>query len=112
MKYTASWRNQTIAEADESEILILEGNVYYPKSSVNTDFLKGSDLHTTCPWKGVASYYSIEVNGELNENSAWYYPEPKNGSEEVVSEQNNGKYEGDFSSFVTFWNGVVVSETE
>lgn len=97
----ATWNGQVIATAEDEDIIHIEGNKYFPPSSVNKEFLKGSDQQTTCHWKGEASYYDIEVNGELNAAGAWYYPEPKEGSVERV-----GK---DFANYVAFWNGVEVS---
>lgn len=84
----------------------IEGNVYFPPSSIKKDYFKNSDYSTTCPWKGLASYYHIEVNGRLNENAAWYYKIPKEGSTEVVASQNNGL--GNFADHVAFWKGVEV----
>ncbi len=96
---TATWNGATLAESDET--VMIEGNHYFPPESLNQEYFQESDTHTTCPWKGVASYYTITVDGETNEDAAWYYPDPKDGAPERVGE--------DFSSYVAFWNGVTVS---
>jgi len=97
-----SWNGKTIAEAGQNELIRIEGNWYFPPSALKRENFKDSDHHTTCFWKGEASYYDIVVDGETNENGAWYYPEPKAGSVERV-----GK---DFAGYVAFWNGVEVGE--
>ncbi|MFC2089852.1 DUF427 domain-containing protein [Bacteroidota bacterium] len=89
----AIWNNKVIAES--SDVKILEGNVYFPADSVNKDFLKESDTHTVCHWKGTASYYSLYVDGELNEDAVWYYPEPSEKSM-VIKDR------------VAFWKGVEI----
>lgn len=94
------WKDTVIAEAPKEQLIKIEGNWYFPPESINSEFYKESAHHTTCPWKGEASYYDVVVDGETNEFGAWYYPEPKDGSIERV-----GK---DFSSFVAFWNGIQV----
>lgn len=96
---TALWKGQILAESDDT--IVIEGNQYFPPESINREFFKDSDMHTTCPWKGEASYYDVEVDGEVNEGAAWYYPKPKDGSIQRV-----GK---DFSNYVAFWRGVEVS---
>ena len=108
MKYQATWNGQVVAEADESETLIIETNVYFPPSAKKEEFFKDSDGTSECPWKGHANYYNLEVNGETNENAAWYYAEPKAGSPEIVAGENGGR--GDFSNFVAFWRGVEVNK--
>ena len=94
----AIWEKQVIAESDET--ILIEGNHYFPPSSVKREYLKESDHTSTCPWKGEAHYYDIEVDGNRNGNAAWYYPVPKEGSVERV-----GK---DFANYIAFWNGVEV----
>ena len=89
----AIWNNQIIAESDET--IVVEGNQYFPASAIKSEFFKPSQTHTTCPWKGVASYYSIEVNGEPNKDAAWYYPEAKPAAREI-------------QGYVAFWKGVKV----
>ena len=94
----ALWKGKIIAESDET--IEIEGNQYFPPDSVNNNFLEGSSYTTTCVWKGLAHYYSVNVDGKKNENAAWYYSEPKDGSIEKI-----GK---DFTNYVAFWNGVEV----
>ena len=98
---TASWNGKVIAEADDEEIIHIEGNKYFPPQTVKREYFQDSEQHTTCHWKGEASYYDIEVNGELNAAGAWYYPEPKEGSIERVGKN--------FANYVAFWNGVEVN---
>ncbi len=94
----AIWNNQVIAESDET--IYIEGNQYFPKESVNTELLEPSDTHTTCFWKGEASYYNVIADGQINKDAAWYYPAPMDGSIEKV-----GK---DFTDYIAFWQGVEV----
>lgn len=98
----AVWNDQVIAEADKADLIFIEGNWYFPKSAIKQEFFKPSETHTTCHWKGEASYYNVEVNGQNNPDSAWYYPQPKDGSIEQVKK--------DFTDYVAFWRGVVVTE--
>lgn len=77
----AIWNNVVIA--DSPTTVVLEGNHYFPESSLNRDYVTFSNHRTSCPWKGQASYYSLLVNGELNADAAWYYPEPKRDAEEI-----------------------------
>lgn len=89
----AIWNGEVIAESETYEFV--EGNVYFPASSVHSQYLEPSDHHTTCGWKGVASYYTLVVNGERNTNAAWFYPEPKNAASHI-------------QGHVAFWKGVKV----
>ncbi len=89
----AVWNGHTVAESDD--IVTVEGNAYFPQSTVARDMIKPSAHTSVCPWKGTASYYSLEVDGESNENAAWYYPDPKQAAENV-----RGR--------VAFWKGVQV----
>jgi len=91
----AIWENQVIAESNNT--VIIEGNHYFPHESLNKAFFKPSDLHSTCPWKGRASYYTLEVNGKENNDAAWYYENP--------SELAKG-----IKNHVAFWRGVEVTE--
>lgn len=91
----ATWKDQVIAESGNT--VIVEGNYYFPIQDVNEEFLTESDLQTTCPWKGKASYYSINVEGEVNKDSAWYYPEPSEAAKQI-------------RGHVAFWKGVEVVE--
>ena len=95
MIYRAEWNGQVLAES--AEVVMLEGNAYFPESSVRRDFLKPSETHTICPWKGTASYWTIEVAGQQNPDAAWFYPSPKTAA---------AKIEGR----VAFWRGVVVRQ--
>lgn len=70
-----------IAESDET--VVVEGNHYFPPGSLNEQYLKPSDHQTTCPWKGEAHYYDVEVNGSREEDAAWYYPDPSDAASEI-----------------------------
>ncbi|MFW5702809.1 MAG: DUF427 domain-containing protein [Candidatus Dojkabacteria bacterium] len=85
--------------AESNECIEIEGNQYFPPGSVKREYLQESDHTTTCPWKGVASYYNIVVGDETFENAAWYYSDPMQGAPEKV-----GK---DFSNFVAFYTDKV-----
>ena len=89
----AIWNEVVIAES--ADTIVIENNHYFPADSVKKEFLKPSDKNTVCPWKGQASYYSIEVNGKSNKDAAWFYPAPKEAA-------NNIK------DHVAFWKGVTV----
>jgi uncharacterized protein (DUF427 family) len=89
----AVWNGVTLAESDAFELV--EGNVYFPASTIKREYFKDSGTHTTCPWKGVASYYSVEVNGQTNQDAAWYYPTPKDAAKQI-------------KDHVAFWKGVSV----
>jgi uncharacterized protein (DUF427 family) len=98
----AIWNGQVIAEADRADLIYLEGNWYFPKSAIKTDFFSPGEMRTVCPWRGETSYYDISVNGQVNKDAAWYYPHPKEGSIERVKK--------DFTDYVAFWRGVHVGE--
>lgn len=89
----AIWNNQVIAESIDT--VVVEGNHYFPLKSVKKEYLKTSDTHTVCPWKGIASYYTIEVDGKQNKDAAWYYPEPKEAAKEIKGR-------------IAFWRGVNI----
>ncbi|MGZ8290336.1 MAG: DUF427 domain-containing protein [Telluria sp.] len=91
----ASWNNVVIADAAQQDIVVVEGNRYFPASSVASDKLRPSQTHTVCPWKGTASYYDVVVDGEVNRDAAWYYPEPKDAAKEIAGR-------------IAFWRGVKV----
>ena len=91
----AEWNGVVLAESDET--VVVENNQYFPPESVRREFLSDSETHTTCPWKGEASYYNVEVNGEKNKDAAWYYPQPKDAAKQIAG-------------YVAFWKGVKVSE--
>lgn len=92
---TAMWNGAILAESDD--VQIVEGNVYFPPDALDRSRLVESESHTRCPWKGTASYYHIEVDGEVNRDAAWYYADPK------------PKASG-LKDHVAFWRGVEVSE--
>jgi len=75
------WEGVVLAESDQT--VVVEGNHYFPPDSVKREFFKESELHTACPWKGLASYYSIEVKGKQLKDAAWYYPEPKSAASQI-----------------------------
>ena len=89
----ATWKGAVIAQSDD--IAVLEGNHYFPMSSLNFDHVTFSNHKTTCSWKGQASYYSLLVNGEINIDAAWYYADPKPEAEEIKDR-------------VAFWKGVKI----
>ncbi len=89
----AIWRNAVLAESDQC--IVVEGNQYFPPASVHPEYLKPSDTHTVCPWKGRASYYTVEVNGERNPDAAWYYANPSAAASQI-------------RDYVAFWKGVRV----
>jgi len=89
----AIWNNQVIAESDD--IVNIEGNPYFPVNSLKKEYFKTSETHTVCPWKGTASYYHVEVDGKLNKDATWYYPDPKELARSIKGR-------------VAFWKGVQV----
>lgn len=89
----AIWNNQVIAESDAT--IVVENNHYFPPSAVNPDFLQSSTTHTTCPWKGQASYYHVVVDGQENRDAAWYYPTTKPEAKHI-------------EGYIAFWRGVQV----
>lgn len=90
---TARWNGATIARSDDT--VVVEGNHYFPADSVDPALLEDSGTHSTCPWKGVASYKTLVVDGARNADAAWYYPDPKAAAAEI-----KGRY--------AFWKGVEV----
>lgn len=89
----AMWNNAVLA--DSTQYQEVEGNYYFPADSINKQYFKKSDYQTVCPWKGTAHYYHIEVNGQMNENAAWYYPDPKEAAKHI-------------KNHIAFWKGVKV----
>jgi uncharacterized protein (DUF427 family) len=89
----AVWKDAVLAESDQT--VVVEGNHYFPPEAVHRQYLKPSDTHTTCPWKGQASYYHVEVDGEVNRDAAWYYPDPKDAAQNI-------------KDHVAFWKGVEI----
>ncbi|KAJ3114003.1 hypothetical protein HDU96_002647 [Phlyctochytrium bullatum] len=90
----AEWNGVVIAESDHVEKV--EGNLYFPASAIKKEYFKESNTHTTCGWKGVASYYTVVVNGKENPDAAWYYPTPKDAAKNIAGH-------------IAFWKGVQVS---
>lgn len=89
----ATWNGAVIAESDAFEVV--EGNVYFPAEAVRSEYLRDSETHTVCAWKGVASYYDVVVDGQENRDAAWYYPDPKDAARNITGH-------------VAFWKGVQV----
>ena len=89
----AVWNGAVIAESDRTRVV--EGSHYFPPDSVRRDNLRESVTHTTCPWKGVASYYDVVVGNDVNRDAAWYYPETKEAA-------------NDIRGYIAFWRGVSV----
>ena len=89
----AIWQGTVIAESDEFEIV--EGKLYFPRGAIKAEFLEASEHSSVCPWKGIASYYHVVIDGERNENAAWFYPDPKAAAANI-------------KDHVAFWNGVTV----
>jgi uncharacterized protein (DUF427 family) len=90
----ATWRGATLAESDNT--VVVEGNHYFPAESINRDNFSSSETHSMCPWKGEASYYDVVVDGEVNKDAAWYYPDPKDAAKNITGH-------------IAFWKGVEVS---
>jgi uncharacterized protein (DUF427 family) len=91
----AVWNGTVLAESDQT--IEVEGNQYFPPDAVKREHFAESDTHTTCPWKGLASYYTIKVNGQENKDAAWYYPQPKDAAKNI-------------ENYVAFWRGVEVTK--
>ena len=91
----AIWNNTVIAESEVT--IVIENNHYFPIESIKKEYFKSSETHTTCPWKGLASYYTIVINGQENKDAAWYYPEVSALAKPI-------------KGHVAFWKGVVIEE--
>lgn len=91
---TASWNGKVIAQSDKT--IVVEGNHYFPPDSVDASLLEASATHSTCPWKGLASYKTIVVDGARNTDAAWYYPDPKSAAANI-------------KDYYAFWRGVTVA---
>ncbi|MBZ0244843.1 MAG: DUF427 domain-containing protein [Cyclobacteriaceae bacterium] len=89
----AIWNGQVIAESDDT--VVIEGNHYFPVDAIKKEFFSDSISNTACPWKGIASYYNVTVDGKENPDAAWYYPEPKEAAK-VIKDR------------IAFWKGVEV----
>ena len=90
---TATWRGRVLAESDKT--IVVEGNHYFPPDSVHREYFRESSTTTTCSWKGEACYYDIVIDGEVNRDAAWYYPDPKPEARTI-------------KGYVAFWKGVEV----
>ncbi len=91
----ATWNGATLAESGDT--VVVESNHYFPPDSINAEYFTDSNTHTICPWKGTASYKTIEVDGKSNPDAAWFYPEPKDAAAEIKNR-------------FAFWNGVTVEQ--
>ena len=89
----AIWNGVVLAESDDT--VIVEGNHYFPPEAIKTEFFSENVSHTTCPWKGLANYYDVSVDGKTNEGAAWFYPQPKDAAKQI-------------KDHVAFWKGVQV----
>jgi uncharacterized protein (DUF427 family) len=89
----ALWKGVVLAESDET--LVVEGNHYFPRTAIHSEYFNESASHTVCHWKGTASYYDIKVDGETNANAAWYYPSPSVAASQI-------------RDHVAFWHGVRI----
>ena len=89
----ATWNGTVLAESDRC--VVVEGNQYFPPAAIHWEHFRKTDTHTVCPWKGTASYYDIVVNGQVNKDAAWYYPQPKDAAKQITDH-------------VAFWHGVTV----
>lgn len=90
---TAVWNGAVLAESEDT--IVVEGNHYFPPESVNSEYVRESSMHTNCFWKGQASYFDVEVDGQVNRAAAWYYPDPKPAAAQI-------------EDYVAFWRGVRV----
>jgi uncharacterized protein (DUF427 family) len=91
----ATWNGAVLAQAGGGEVELVEGNVYFPPAAVDHRYLRDSQTHTVCPWKGTASYYDVVVEGEVNKDAAWTYPVTRPEAEHIAG-------------YVAFWKGVAV----
>ena len=91
----AVWNGAVLAESDDTEVV--EGNHYFPAASLKTEYFQPSETNSVCPWKGTASYYDVVVDGDVNGDAAWYYPEAKPDAKNIEGR-------------VAFWKGVEVTE--
>ena len=92
---TATWQGKVIAEVAASEVVVVEGNIYFPIASAQAENLQASSHQTVCPWKGTAHYWDVVVDGNVNKNAAWVYPEPKEAAKQIAGR-------------VAFWKGMKI----
>jgi uncharacterized protein (DUF427 family) len=90
----ATWNDATLAESDRT--IVVEGNHYFPPESIKREFFQNSDTHTTCAWKGEASYFDVVVSGKVNKDAAWFYPQPSDAAKQI-------------KDYIAFWKGVQIS---
>lgn len=98
----AIWNGVVVAEAAKEDLIYIEGNWYFPPSSVNKEYLRESPTPYTCPWKGVCQYFDVGKDDVWSKDNAWSYPDPLPRSIEIVKQ--------DYRDYVAFWKDVVVSE--
>lgn len=91
----AIWNGKVVAESDDT--VVVDGNHYFPADAIKNEYFESSRTESVCHWKGTASYYTVTVDGDVNEDAAWYYPDPMEAAEEI-----RGR--------VAFWNGVQITE--
>ena len=91
---TASWNGTVIAESEKYETV--EGNIYFPPQALKREYVRPSETHTVCGWKGTASYFDVVVAEQVNRDACWYYPAPKDAAKNI-------------EGYVAFWRGVEVS---
>lgn len=91
----AIWKETVVAESNET--VVVEGNHYFPLASVKSEYLQASDTTSVCPWKGTANYYALVVDGDVNQDAAWYYAQPKAAAKEI-------------GGHIAFWRGVQLVE--
>ena len=89
----ATWKEVTLAESEQT--VVVEGNHYFPPNSIRREHFRESQTHTSCPWKGVASYYDVLAGSEINKDAAWFYPEPKEAAANI-------------KDHIAFWKGVTI----
>jgi uncharacterized protein (DUF427 family) len=90
----ATWEDTIIAESDQT--VVVEGNHYFPPETIKKEYFRASDTRSTCPWKGLASYYHVQVGDKVNQDAAWYYPDPKEAAQSI-------------KNHIAFWRGVKVA---
>jgi uncharacterized protein (DUF427 family) len=93
----AIWNGKVLAESDKT--IIVEGNHYFPPEAIKQEYFRESNFHTVCSWKGLASYYHVEVDGQVNRNAAWHYPDIKPAAKQI-------------EGYIAFWHGVEVVEDQ
>ena len=94
-RYRATWNGAVVADSDNT--VVVEGNQYFPVADVRRELLRPSDTHTTCHWKGIASYYDVVVGDDVNKDAAWYYDDPSAAAERIRDR-------------IAFWHGVKVED--